>query len=163
MLKWKYEAQSACGCGVTVRRSRSWLVPSRWEFKRWWGGGVSPFRFPPSHHPLRSLRSRFSPWDPNRDDSGRITQSSYFSYNCHSDWPAVTGRGPGCFPAADYLGGEKTARNCLKRVSTPLPVGGTGRGMETTNISNILAFLWLTVKGKNENKQIATTTDKLFY
>lgn len=56
--------------------------------------------------------------------------------------------------------GKKTARNCLKRVFIPLPVGG--KGMETTDISNILAFLWLTVNGKNENKQIATT-DKLFY
>ena len=58
--------------------------------------------------------------------------------------------------------GKKTVRNCLKRVSTPLPVGGKGNGMESTDISNILAFLWLIANGKNENKQIATT-DKLFY
>ena len=88
----------------------------------------------------RSLSLSFSSF------SSLLALPSYFSYNCHSDWPAVTGRGPGCFPAADYHGGEKTARNGLKRVFTPppLPVGGGGKGwgVETTDISNILAFLW---------------------
>ena len=74
------------------------------------------------------------------------------------DW-----RRTGVLPASGLSRrGKKTVRNCLKRVSTPLPVGGKGNGMETTDISNILAFLWVIVNGKNENKQIATT-DRLFY